>query len=223
MIKINNVSLNFPLTSRVVVEDTDRIDYKNRIIKGLDNISLEISNGERVGLYGSNGSGKSSLLRLMSGIYRPTKGNIIIDGKVVQMIDIMAGMDFEFSGMINIKLRLSLLGCKFRDEKIIYEKIVSESGLGEFIHLPMKIYSTGMQMRLAFAIVTNVTSDILIMDEWLSVGDQAFKDEAERKLKNLVQGVKILVIASHSIDLLRSICNRIIFIEGGRIVAEETI
>lgn len=189
-------------------------------IRALDGVSLSLIEGDRLGLMGHNGSGKSTLLRVLAGVYEPTSGTLVVRGKVASLLDISIGMDPEASGIENIFLRGLLLGLGKEEIRRKIEEIVDFSGLGNFIDLPIRTYSSGMSMRLAFSIATCVEADILLMDEWLSVGDADFVKKAEDRLKSLVNKTPILVMASHSPEVLKEVCTRVIRLEGGRIALE---
>jgi len=190
------------------------------VVKSLSNINLKIRDNERVGLLGHNGAGKSTLLRVLGGVYTPTSGLAEIRGKVGSLIDISLGIDSEATGLENIFLRGALLGIqKKRIEKEL-ENIIEFSELGDFINMPVRTYSTGMHMRLAFAVSTMITPDILLMDEWLSVGDQGFQSKAEKKLSELVDRSNILVIATHSRELVERCCNRAVWLEHGNVIMD---
>ena len=184
------------------------------MVRSLTNINLEIKDGERVGLLGPNGAGKSTLLRVLGGAYIPTGGEAIIGGKVGSLIDVSLGIDSESTGIENIYLRAALLQIpkKVVDEQL--DSIVAFTELGEFINMPVRTYSSGMHMRLAFAVSTMIRPEILLMDEWLSVGDLNFQQKAERKLNELIQRSSILVIASHSRQLIEKCCTRAVLIEN---------
>ncbi len=169
------------------------------IIKSLSNINLEIANNERVGLLGHNGAGKSTLLRVLGGVYTPSSGYAEINGKVGSLIDISLGIDSEATGLENIFLRGALLGISKKKIEQELENIIEFSELGDFINMPVRTYSTGMHMRLAFAVSTMITPDILLMDEWLSVGDQGFQDKAEKKLSAnwLTEAISLLLHRTH--------------------------
>lgn len=196
-------------------------DNRGRVIvRALDNVTFTIKSGERVGLLGHNGAGKSTLLRLLNGVYAPTSGSVSMRGEVGALIDISLGIDPEVTGRENIFLRGGLLGLKKSEIKQQIDDIIAFSELGDFIDMPLRTYSTGMRMRLAFAISTAVCPQILLMDEWLSVGDENFKHKAESRLSTLVQESNILVIASHSREHIENTCNRAIWLEHGRIVQD---
>jgi lipopolysaccharide transport system ATP-binding protein len=186
-------------------------------IEALKNIDLEIVEGDRIGIVGHNGSGKSTLLRLLSGVYEPSSGKIKRSGTVSSLVDISLGINGENTGRENIFLRGKLMGLtkKEIDQKI--DEIIEFSELGDYINLPVRIYSSGMLLRLAFSVSTSITADILIMDEWLSVGDGAFAERSSQRLRNLVDESEILVIASHTRELLEETCNKIVWLEHGLI------
>src|SRR5690606_4716575 len=187
------------------------------IVRGLDNVSLAFRDGDRVGLIGHNGSGKTTLLRVLSGIYTPTHGSAVIDGHCVSLINIQLGIDPDATGRENIRLRSAMMGMlpKEIDEK--FDAIAEFSGLGDFLDMPFRTYSSGMQLRLAFATSTSVRPEILIMDEWLSTGDEDFKERANKRMHELVGSTKILVLASHSRELLMKNCNRVLWLEHGHL------
>jgi len=190
-------------------------------IRALDDVNVEVFEGDRLGLTGHNGSGKSTLLRVLAGVYEPAHGTLEVHGKIASLLDISIGMDPEASGLENIFLRGILLGLTREQIRNKTEEIIDFSGLGNFIDLPIRTYSSGMSMRLAFAIATTVEADILLMDEWLSVGDADFVKKAEYRLKSLVNKTPILVLASHSQEILKEVCTRVIRLDGGKIIESE--
>ena len=187
------------------------------VVRALEGLSFTLRDGDRVGLLGHNGAGKSTLLRLLSGVYVPSQGSAHIDGEIGSLIDISLGIDPEATGRENIYLRGALLGMNKAELAERMEEIIAFSELGDFIDMPLRTYSTGMMMRLAFSISTSVKADILLMDEWLSVGDENFKHKAEERMRTLVQSTNILVIASHSRELILETCNRVLWLEHGKI------
>lgn len=189
-------------------------------IRALDGVNFTLSEGDRLGLMGHNGSGKSTLLRVLAGVYEPTGGRLLVRGKIASLLDISIGMDPEASGIENIYLRGLLLGFGKEEIRLKIEEIVDFSELGDFIDLPVRTYSSGMSMRLAFSIATCVEADILLMDEWLSVGDAHFVKKAEERLKSLVKKTPILVMASHSPEVIKEVCTQVIRLEGGRVALE---
>lgn len=187
------------------------------VVRALENLNFTFSDGARIGLVGHNGAGKSTLLRLLSGVYEPTSGIKRIEGKRGSLIDISLGIDPEATGRENIFLRSSLLGIPLSEINAKLDSIIEFSELGDFIDMPLRTYSTGMHLRLAFAVSTIVRPEILIMDEWLAVGDEGFKHKAEARMTELVQSTNILIIASHSKELIANTCNRVLWLEHGRI------
>ena len=156
------------------------------IVRSLNQLNLKIDPHERIGLIGHNGAGKSTLLRVLGGVYVPTSGNALINGRVTSLIDISLGIDPESTGRENIFIRAALLGLPRKQVLEEMDNIIEFTQLGEFIDMPLRTYSTGMHMRLAFAVSTMVTPEILLMDEWLSVGDKEFQERAEERLNGLI-------------------------------------
>ena len=232
-IKGENICVDYPIFNgphRSLKKNLLRVATGGRIsrdagrgvtVRALDGIDLEIREGERIGLTGHNGSGKSTLLRVLAGVYEPTGGRLEVHGRVASLLDISIGMDVEASGLENIFLKGLLLGFSRNDIQKKVEEIMDFSGLGEYIDMPVRTYSSGMVMRLAFSIATSIEADILLMDEWLSVGDADFVKKAEDRLKSLIHRTPILVIASHSKEILQEVCSRVLRLEGGRIACEK--
>lgn len=228
-IELNKVSVVFPVYNAVNMSLKNRIlstvtggkiDRKHDgvvLVKGLENINLKIGPGERVGLVGHNGAGKTTLLRVLSAIYAPTGGQAVINGECVSLINIGLGIDPEATGRENILLRGMMMGMKQAEIRKKSEEIIHFTGLGDFIDLPFRTYSTGMQMRLAFAVSTGIQPQILIMDEWLSTGDEEFSERANQRMSEIVNAAEILILASHSSDLLLKNCNRVIWLEHGKL------
>lgn len=187
------------------------------VVRALDDISFRISEGDRVGLLGHNGAGKSTLLRALSRVYQPSSGRAEIQGIVGSLIDIGLGINPEASGRENVFIRGALLGLSKEEIHSHFQDILEFSELGQFMEMPVRTYSSGMHLRLAFAVSTVVRPEILLMDEWLSVGDENFKHKAERRLAEVVEATKILVIATHSRELVEATCNRAIWLEHGKI------
>ncbi len=188
------------------------------VVHAIDRLNLEIHDGDRVGLVGRNGSGKSTLLRALSGIYKPTAGAITIEGRVGTLLNPTAGIDMEATGYENIYLRGYLLGMSTREIKSKLDDIAEFSELGDFLTLPMKTYSAGMIARLAFAISTAPDTDILLIDEGIGAGDAEFQKKAEQRIERLFEKTSVVIIASHSEELLARFCNRRIRMERGQIV-----
>lgn len=185
------------------------------IIRSLNDVSFTLKDGDRVGLVGHNGAGKSTLLRTLGRVYEPTSGLVNIQGDIGSLVDISLGIDHEATGRENIYIRGVLLGLTKKQIDESFDEIVEFSELGDFIDMPVRTYSSGMHLRLAFSVATIIRPEILLMDEWLSVGDAAFNAKAEERLQELVQSSRILVIASHSRELVERTCNRVMWFEHG--------
>jgi ABC-type polysaccharide/polyol phosphate transport system ATPase subunit len=190
------------------------------VVQALRDVSLELRPGDRVALMGHNGAGKTTLLRVLAGIYQPTSGTIHGAGRRAPLFDLQVGFDEEATGYECIQLRGLMLGI---DRAVIQRKageIAAFSELGDYLNLPVRTYSSGMLMRLFFSIATSVEADIVLMDEWIGVGDEHFVEKANRRLHALIDRAHILVIASHSRALVGALCNRGILLEGGRVVCD---
>lgn len=195
-------------------------DASNQVtVRALDDLSFEFHEGDRIGLIGNNGSGKSTLLQVLAGIYEPTSGELSVHGRVTSMLGITLGMDAESTGLDNIYLRGRLMGIEKKTIDDLVDEIADFAGIGEFLHLPMRTYSSGMSMRLAFAVATSVEAEIILMDEWLSVGDAEFVVKAKERLTSLVNKARLLVIASHNHEIISDQCNRVIHLEHGKIAS----
>lgn len=192
-------------------------DSRGLSVRAIDGISFSIDAGERIGLMGHNGAGKSTLLRALAGVYTPTSGSLIVEGSVASLLDLSLGMDDELSGYENIFMRSIFMGVPKTVVKKKVDEIIEFSGLGDYIRMPMRTYSSGMRLRLAFSVCTAFRSDIVLMDEWLSVGDSDFKTIAEDRLSEFINKSSILVLASHSVKQVNKICTRIIFMNSGGI------
>ncbi len=191
-----------------------------RIIHALKSISLFIKEGERVGLIGPNGAGKSTLLKVMAGIYPQNGGEVRIEGHVCPLFEFVTGFEMEATGWDNIRTRALLLGMppKEIDKKI--EEIAEFTKLGEFLDLPVRCYSSGMLLRLAFATSTAVDPEILLLDDVMAAGDAAFYEQARRRMDDLMRRASIVVFATHSLDLLPNFCERTIWLNEGKIMAD---
>ncbi|MBP2834503.1 ABC transporter ATP-binding protein [Dickeya parazeae] len=193
------------------------------IVRALSQLNFNICEGERVGLTGHNGSGKTTLLRVLSGIYAPVHGRLMMSGRTASLLDVSTGIDPDASGFENIYLRGIMDGLKPAHIRSKIDEIADFTGLGDYLNLPVRTYSSGMQLRLAFAISTSVDAEILIMDEWLSVGDAEFSAKAATRLDSLVNKASILILASHSPELIARVCNRKIHLEHGVIISDEKL
>ena len=195
-------------------------DASNRVsVRALDGLTFEFEDGDRVGLVGHNGSGKSTLLQVLAGIYEPTAGHLQVNGRVTSMLGITLGMDNDSTGLDNIYLRGRFMGLSKAQTDELVDGIAEFAGIGDFLELPMRTYSSGMAMRLAFAVATSVDADIILMDEWLSVGDFEFVVKAKERLTQMVDKARLVVIASHDHGLIADQCNLVFHLEHGKIVS----
>ncbi len=224
---LDNVSLQFPIYNvearslRNVIKSlgaNSRMGTSSTgttVVKGLDKVSFELNKGDRLGVIGPNGAGKTTLLKLISGIYTPTMGVITRTGTVTTLIDMGLGMDDDATGVENIYLASYLRGLPKSKVGDLVDDIVEFCDLAEFIHLPTRIYSAGMRMRLAFDISTAFVPDILLIDEVFGAGDKAFVHKSNERMEILLQAARILVFVSHINDLVRLFCNKGMFILDG--------
>jgi ABC-type polysaccharide/polyol phosphate transport system ATPase subunit len=227
---LENVSVDFPIYNahgrslkRSVLHLTTggRIGLSARdkvVVQALSNISVRLAHGDRVGLIGHNGAGKTTLMRVLAGVYEPTSGSISRAGRVSALFDLMLGMDSEATGHENITIRAMLMGLSPREIEKRRGEIAEFTELGNYLDVPIRTYSSGMLLRLAFSISTSIDPDILLMDEWMAAGDASFLRKAEDRLRKLIGETGILVLASHSTELLQAICNKGILMKQGKIV-----
>lgn len=233
-IRVENMTLEYPVIgaqsrapssgpSKKIGGAVSRGRGNLAFVKALEDITFTLSAGDSVGLVGHNGSGKSTLLRVLAGIYQPTQGRVVVEGHIAAMLELGAGMEMELSGSNNIR-RLGLL-VGLPDHRIgeLTEEIVDFCELGDFLHLPMRTYSSGMVMRLAFAIRTALSPDVLLIDEMFGVGDASFQKKAQARLTEMIGRTRTLVMASHSPDLLKRFCRRGMLLEKGRLTALDDI
>jgi len=232
LIKLDSVSIDFPVfssQSRGLINTLIRYSHhhQERIersglgavqIHALRDISLDIRPGDSVGLVGLNGSGKTTLLRVLSGVYEPTAGSIEVHGQVSALTDLMLGMDPEGSGYDFVNTRGLLTGLNRIERAKLLPDIESFTELGDYLHLPVRTYSSGMLLRLAFAVSTASSPDILLMDEMIGVGDNRFLEKANLRLQKLMEKAQILVLASHNEQILRQFCNKAVLLKEGRVV-----
>jgi lipopolysaccharide transport system ATP-binding protein len=185
-------------------------------VTALQGVNLERKPGDRLGLIGHNGSGKTTLLRALSGAYEPDEGAIDVHGRIAALLDLGLGIDATATGYENIRLRGRIAGLSSKEIDARMDEIAEFTGLGPFLAMPVKTYSAGMQARLAFAAATSVDADVLLMDEWIAVGDAEFQQLAHKRLLSLVERAGILVLATHEAPLLKLYCNKVMRLEGGR-------
>lgn len=228
-ITLDKVSVEFPIYNvsarsfkkqflRLATGGTVSKDANQHVVvRGLNEVSLTFNHGDQVGLVGHNGSGKSSLLRLLAGIYEPTNGRIDISGQVSAMLDIASGIEGEFSGFENIAIRGTLLGLNKKQIAEKMDEIAEFTELGDYLRMPIRTYSSGMQVRLAFAISASIHPDILLIDEVFAAGDSSFMERARKKMVSLLDQSNIVVMATHADDLIREFCNKVLLMEGGQV------
>ena len=227
-ITLTNVHLDMPIfdiSAQSLKKRVMRMGRRNRIaedntgviiVKAIDGLSLTLESGDRLGLIGHNGAGKSTLLRVMAGIYPPTAGTVDVQGKTVPLLDIALGMDDQSTGRQNIRLRGLLLGMTDAEIRRKTDEIADFTELGDYLDLPLRTYSNGMRVRLAFAISTAVDAEILLLDEVLGVGDASFQEKANQRLTELHARSEIVVLAIHSEGAIRATCNKVLWLERGR-------
>ncbi len=224
VIEVDNVSMEFNLNK----ERTDSLkEFMIKFIKreirfqsfwALNNVSLKIYQGEKVGFVGLNGAGKSTLLKIISGVLRPTTGSVKVTGTLAPLLALGAGFDTNYTGRENIYLNGALLGHSRAEMDKKFDDIVDFSELEDFIDVPVKNYSSGMRSRLGFAIATSINPDILILDEVLSVGDMSFQAKCRDRMHNMMSEASMLFV-SHSVNQVRSLCDKAIWLHKGSIIA----
>jgi ABC-2 type transport system ATP-binding protein/lipopolysaccharide transport system ATP-binding protein len=234
-IRLEGVSVTFPIydasnrslrTQVLSVSTGGRIgpDARHHVtIQALDDVTLMLAHGDRLGLVGHNGAGKSTLLRVMARIYEPSRGSISVDGKVAPIFELGTGMDPEASAYENIHFRGLYLGLSRAEIRAKTQEIAEFTELGSFLDMPLRTYSAGMHARLAFAISTCIQPEILLLDESIAAGDAAFLEKAKRRLEEFIAQAGILVLATHSESMIRDMCNRAVLLEHGRILAQGTV
>lgn len=191
---------------------------KNSSYRALNNINLHIKKGDHIGLLGKNGAGKSTLLRVLAQIYKPNAGDITINGKISSLFDVSSGMNIESTGYENIAHLALMRRIPQKNIQHIIKDIETFTELGDFLHSPVKIYSTGMLLKLAFAVATSTPSEIILIDEIIGAGDVHFMEKATQRLGNMIEKSHILVLASHSNDIIRRFCNKVIVLDRGQIL-----
>lgn len=226
-IDVQNLGLVYPVRmspslkardTRLAATDA-RISHQGRrhYVKALDDVSFSLKAGDRLGLVGRNGAGKTTMLKVLYGIYRPTHGRVVINGRVDALFNINIGFRQEATGRRNIELRGLINGWTESQIADRMDEIIAFSELDEFIDMPFKSYSQGMGARLAFAVATALQPEILLMDEWIGAGDRGFQDKARERMAELAKAAGIIVLASHNHALLKQTCNKILELEGGHV------
>lgn len=228
-IHLRQVSLDLPIfdvSAQSLKKRVMRLGRRNRIaedstgvvvVRSLHGIDLDLQPGDRLGLIGHNGAGKSTLLRVLAGIYPPTSGVVEVRGRTVPLLDISLGMDDQSTGRQNIRLRGLLLGMSDAEIRAKTEEIAAFTELGDYLDLPLRTYSSGMRLRLAFSIATAVDADILLLDEVIGVGDAGFQEKAAKRLEQLHARAEIVVLAIHDPKVIRKTCNKALWLERGGI------
>jgi lipopolysaccharide transport system ATP-binding protein len=191
-----------------------------RVVHALRDVTFSITAGERVGLIGHNGAGKSTLLKVLARIYPPQHGHIRVDGHICPLFEFATGFEMEASGWDNIRTRALLLGMASREIETKLDDIAEFTGLGEFLDLPVRCYSSGMLLRLAFATSTAVDPEILLLDEVMAAGDAAFIEHARKRMNALMERARIVVFATHSLEVLPTFCERTIWLDHGQIMCD---
>jgi ABC-type polysaccharide/polyol phosphate transport system ATPase subunit len=186
-------------------------------INALENFSLEVSSGERVGVIGHNGAGKSTLLKVLAGIYPPTSGTVTVQGQISSLFDIALGFEPDASGWENICFRGYLQGETPRTIKNKMQPIAEFSELGKFLDTPVRYYSAGMRLRLAFSIATTIEPEVLLVDEVLSVGDMAFMEKAAHRMREMMDRAQLMVMVSHDMESIKKLCHRVVWMDHGHV------
>lgn len=226
VIKVNHVGVKFLMSSEkvdnlkefVIKKLNRKINYKE--FWALKDVTFSVEEGDRVGVLGLNGAGKSTLLKVIAGVLKATEGSVSTKGKIAPLLELGAGFDAQYTGAENIFLYGAVLGYSKEFIKEKYDEIVTFSGLGDFINVPVKNYSSGMKVRLGFSIATIVDPDVLILDEVFAVGDARFRKKSEKKIKTMFnQGITVLFV-SHNIEQVKNICNKAILLENGKLIAQ---
>jgi lipopolysaccharide transport system ATP-binding protein len=230
-IEVENLSVSFPLyhgsgrslKKMVFAAASGRLakDTQHRIVvQALRGINLTLRRGDRLGLVGSNGAGKTTLLRVLAGIYEPVAGRLRVNGSISALLDTNLGMNVELTGRENIRLRGLYNGVPATGIEALEQDVAEFAELGNFIDLPVRIYSAGMVIRLGFALATAIRPQILLMDEWFLAGDAGFLEKARLRLEEMVRRSEILVLSSHQTEIMRTWCDRVLWLDQGRVVAD---
>jgi lipopolysaccharide transport system ATP-binding protein len=226
-----NVTVSFPLyhgesrslKKTVFAAASGRLGQDNKhrlVVEALRNVSFSLKTGDRLGFIGSNGAGKTTLLRTMAGIYEPVIGSITIDGAMTALLDPGQGMNFDLTGNENIRLRALFNGYSDAEITQLQADVAEFAELDQFVDLPVRTYSSGMVIRLGFALATAIKPQILLMDEWILAGDASFMGKARHRLETMVRGAEILVLSSHNAEIIMQWCNRVIWMDRGQVRAD---
>ena len=221
IIRVDHVSMNFRMNVNHTTSMKEWVisrlkrELKYQDFYALNDVSFSVERGEIIGIIGTNGSGKSTLLKVISGIYKPTGGSVITAGRVAPMLELGSGFDYELSGRENIFLNGAIMGYSEEFLKSRYNEIVEFSELGSFIDQPLKTYSSGMMMRLAFSVATLVNPEILIVDEILAVGDARFQRKSFDRMMRLMSGGTTVLMVSHDMHQIRRMCQRAVWLQKG--------
>ncbi len=231
ILRLDNVSVSFPIyhggsrslkkailsrgtAGRIARDANDRIT-----VDALRNVSFSLDRGDRLALIGSNGAGKTTLLRVMAGIYEPVTGMVQVNGRISPMFDISLGIDSDLSGYDNIRLRGLLLGLSSKQIENLLPQIVDFTELGDYLDMPVRTYSSGMMLRLTFAVATCYEPEVLLMDEWILAGDAHFMTKARERIDSFIKKASVLVLASHNLEVCRHWCNKAVWMDRGSIKA----
>ena len=223
MIEVRDVSMRFRMANDRISSIKEyaiarlRGKLKYNEFEALKHVSFDVKRGEVMGLIGHNGAGKSTLLKVISGILKPTEGSVIVRGNVAPMLELGSGFDFDMTGRENIFLNGAILGYSEDFLKSKYDEIVAFSEIGPFIDMPLRNYSSGMVARLAFSVATVVVPEVLIVDEVLAVGDADFQEKSRKRMMELMSGGTTVLFVSHSMEQIRQMCNRVVWLERGRV------
>lgn len=225
IIQVNDVTMSFRMNNDRILSLKEfvttalrgKLEYNN--FTALNHVSFDVKKGETLGLVGHNGAGKSTMLKVISGILKPTKGSVDVHGNVVPMLELGSGFDMDLTGRENIFLNGAILGYSENFLKTKYDEVVAFSGLEQFIEMPIRNYSSGMLARLAFSVASMVEPEVLIVDEILSVGDADFQEKSKARMLELMGGGTTVLFVSHSLDQIREMCDRCIWLEHGQVKA----
>ncbi len=223
IIEVNDVSMRFRMDNDrissfkefAIAKLTGKLEYKE--FEALKHVSFDVQRGEVVGLIGHNGAGKSTMLKVISGILKPTEGSVTVRGNIAPMLELGSGFDFDMTGRENIFLNGAILGYSKEFLESKYQEIVDFSEIGQFMDMPLRNYSSGMIARLAFSVATVVAPEVLIVDEVLAVGDADFQEKSRRRMMELMSGGTTVLFVSHQIKQIRDMCSRVVWLEHGEV------